>query len=149
MTCFKIYPLQARIPYWHGPIADPTTGRWITSHVMNQDFVAWMGQGVIADRTKEHLGKSDAGVLMMRKRFLADIERVESGNDPSGLARDPSINRCIELRVIGLEGYRNGLSRAELQARNARLGHPFPMPYIFQAGQPDAVRREYEAAMGG
>ena len=27
---------------------------------MNQDFVAWVGQGAIADRTQEHLGESDA-----------------------------------------------------------------------------------------
>jgi 5,5'-dehydrodivanillate O-demethylase len=139
---------QARIPYWRGPIADPATGRWITSHVMNQDFVAWMGQGVVADRTKEHLGKSDAGVLLMRKRFLADIERVAAGDDPSGLVRDPAVNERIELPVIGLDGYRHGLSRAELTARNARLGHPFPTPYIFQYGQPESVRAEYEAAMG-
>jgi hypothetical protein len=37
------------------PIADPLTGRWITTHVMNQDFVAWVEtgdprQGVNVDR---------------------------------------------------------------------------------------------------
>jgi hypothetical protein len=31
--------VQNSIPTWQGPIADPATGRWITSHVMNQDFV--------------------------------------------------------------------------------------------------------------
>ena len=40
---------QDKIPYWYGPIRDEQTGRWITSHVMNQDFVAWVGQG--ASRT--------------------------------------------------------------------------------------------------
>ena len=56
---------QPRIPYWHGPVTDPVTGRWITSHVMNQDFAAWAGQGSIADRTKEHLGESDRGVILL------------------------------------------------------------------------------------
>ena len=51
---------QNTIPAWWGPIKD-ADGRWITSHVMNQDFVAWVGQGTIADRTKEHLGASDKG----------------------------------------------------------------------------------------
>ena len=36
---------QERIPYWYAPIKDEQTGRWITSHVMNQDFMAWVGQG--------------------------------------------------------------------------------------------------------
>jgi 5,5'-dehydrodivanillate O-demethylase len=140
--------VQESIPYWHGPVVDQDTGRWITSHVMNQDFVVWMGQGVIADRTQEHLGKSDAGVLMMRKRFLADIARVEAGEDPSGLIRDEASNACIELPVIGIEGYRNGLTRAELAAHFSRLGHCFPPAYVFQAGQPEHVQTQYEQAMG-
>ena len=36
---------QDRIPYWYSPINEARTGRWITTHVMNQDFVAWVGQG--------------------------------------------------------------------------------------------------------
>ena len=43
---------RASIPSWEGPVTDPLTGRWVTSHVMNQDFVAWVGQGTIADRTQ-------------------------------------------------------------------------------------------------
>ena len=51
---------QGEIPAWWGPVKDEG-GRWITSHVMNQDFIAWVGQGAIADRTREHLGNSDGG----------------------------------------------------------------------------------------
>ena len=51
-------------------------GRWITSHVMNQDFVAWVGQGAIADRTHENLGSSDVGITMMRQRFFAELEAI-------------------------------------------------------------------------
>jgi hypothetical protein len=47
--------VQNSIPTWQGPIADPATGRWITSHVMNQDFVTWVGQGRTA-RTGDDLG---------------------------------------------------------------------------------------------
>jgi 5,5'-dehydrodivanillate O-demethylase len=42
--------VQERIPHWNGPIKDERTGRWITSHVMNQDFVAWVWQGTTSDR---------------------------------------------------------------------------------------------------
>ena len=44
--------MQERIPAWHGPVSDPENGGLISSHVMNQDFVAWVGQGVIADRPR-------------------------------------------------------------------------------------------------
>src|SRR6185295_6465178 len=30
---------MCRTATWQGPITDSATGRWITSHVMNQDFV--------------------------------------------------------------------------------------------------------------
>ncbi len=140
--------VQERIPYWHGPVKDPETGRWLTSHVMNQDFVAWMGQGVIADRTREHLAASDRGIVMMRRRFLRDMRAIEQGKDPTGLIREPERNECIELPIIGKAGFRDGLTIDELTEMFARMGRRWPPAYIFQAGQPDAVRHSYEAAMG-
>lgn len=140
--------VQERIPYWHGPIKDLATGRWITSHVMNQDFIAWMGQGVVADRTQEQLAASDRGIVMMRRRFLRDLKTIEAGRDPLGVIRDPERNRCIELPVIGKQGFREGMTEEELKSKFARLGRRFPPTYIFQAGQPAEVRLAYEEAMG-
>ncbi len=65
---------QDSIPYWYGPITDRETGSWISSHIMNQDFIAWVGQGTVSDRSLEHLGASDRGISMMRRRFLKDLE---------------------------------------------------------------------------
>src|SRR5262249_54705211 len=48
---------QKRIPTWYGRIKGDD-GRWITSHIVNQDIVSWVGQGRIADRSKEKLGMS-------------------------------------------------------------------------------------------
>src|SRR6202012_450226 len=76
--------VQDRIPTWHGPIKDALTGTWITSHVMNQDFVAWLGQGAIADRTQEHLGTSDKGIMMIRRRFFEEMERIAAGGEAKG-----------------------------------------------------------------
>jgi 5,5'-dehydrodivanillate O-demethylase oxygenase subunit len=134
--------VQRRIPYWQGPIKDPRTGRWIASHVMNQDFISWIGQGRIADRTKEHLGMSDRGVVMLRKRFADDLKALAAGRDPKGIVRDPVANQCLEIPVVGRNRLKNGLPREVLMRR------PVLQSYIFQAGQPDAVKQEFQEAMG-
>jgi hypothetical protein len=54
--------------------------------VVNQDTVVWVGQGAIADR--EHLGRSDVGVAMLRPRLEQDLEAVMDERDPEGLIRD-------------------------------------------------------------
>ena len=140
---------QEVVPYWYGPFADEQ-GRWITSHIMNQDFVAWVGQGTIADRTKEHLGRSDRGIVMMRRRLLADLDAVEAGDDPSGLVRDAERNVGIELpiaeRARRVDGDDRDAGERRQRATERLLG--FPTDYRYQAGQPDHVRREYRRAMG-
>ena len=53
-----------------------------------QDRVAQETQGVIADRTKEHLATSDQGILMLRKMIRESIDAVAQGRDPLGVIRD-------------------------------------------------------------
>src|SRR5262249_44083801 len=96
---------------WTSPIRD-ATGRWITSHVVNQDIVAWVGQGRIADRTKENLGASDRGVSLMRKQLLKDIDAVAAGKDPKGLIRDAARNARVALPNIGRKLYTDGMTLA-------------------------------------
>ena len=138
--------VQPSIPTWHGPIKDPATGRWITSHVMNQDFVAWVGQGVVADRADEHLATSDGGVVLLRKRLFEDLKAVADGRDPRALIRDPARNRRVELPIAARHSLTEGLTRAQFAA------HPMFKSqledYVFQAGQPPEVRRAFELAMG-
>jgi 5,5'-dehydrodivanillate O-demethylase oxygenase subunit len=141
--------VQDRIPYWTSPIKDPVTGRWITSHIMNQDFVAWVGQGTVADRTQEHLGESDRGVVMMRRRLLEEAERVAQGAEPKALVRDAERNRCVRLPIIGREHFVNGSSRVEQETSQKRTpGLPARGGFPFLAGQPAEVRAAYEQAMG-
>ena len=99
---------------------------------MNQDFIAWVGQGAIADRSMEHLGESDRGVILMRKRLLDDIDNVAAGRDPMGLIRDPAVNDSVYLPIIG------GLNRP------APKDGPRPFPFL--AGQPEEVAKEFEQA---
>ena len=137
--------VQDNIPTWHGPLKD-AQGEWITSHVMNQDFLAWTGQGRIADRTTENLGLSDKGIVMVRRRFFSDLDRVAAGEDPKGLIRDPSTNIAVSLPMMAKEESAMGLTRAEILADPRR--RMMFTTYPFQAGQPDEVKAQFEAAMG-
>ena len=138
--------VQERIPAWHSPVRDERSGRWITSHVINQDIVAWVGQGRITDRSLENLGASDRGVAMIRRQLLDDIDAVAEGRDPKGLIRDPTRNHRVMLPSDSRAFFLDGLPRAEYERHpkwNKLLHH-----FIFHAGQPDDVRRAYEAATG-
>ncbi len=139
--------VQGRIPAWWGPVKDEKTGRWISSHIMNQDFVAWVGQGRVADRTKEHLGGSDRGVIQIRQRFLTDLEKVARGEDPKAVVRDAAVNECIALPVAERRVLVDGVSLEELRAHPLH-GRQLSEGYPFQAGQPEGVRRAFLAAMG-
>ena len=141
---------QDRIPYWYGPIKDPATGRWITSHVMNQDFVAWVGQGAIADRTQEHLGESDRGVAMMRRKLLEQADVVARGGEPMAVVRDAALNRCVRLPIIDRARYVTGVPRAQMNTSEIQRtpGPILPEGFVFQAGQPEEVRAAFRKAMG-
>jgi 5,5'-dehydrodivanillate O-demethylase oxygenase subunit len=134
------------IPTWHSPIRDPVTGRWITTHIMQQDFVAWVGQGTIADRSKENLGNSDRGIVMMRRQLFNDIEAVAAGKDPKAVIRDPAINHRIALPVVDRQLLTQGLSRDEL-ANDPRAAALLTR-FAWQAGQPEDVRQAQAAAFG-
>ena len=136
---------QESIPYWYSPIKDEKTGRWITSHVMNQDFVAWVGQGQFADRSLEHLGESDRGIIMIRRRLLDDIKVIADGGDPKALVRDPEANDCVELPIIGRKNWTDG------GVAGLRLGpgqRVDAQGFVFLYGQPPEVSAAYREAMG-
>src|SRR5499426_926442 len=140
---------QERIPYWYSPIKDALTDRWITSHIMNQDFVAWVGQGTVADRTQEHLGESDRGVIMMRRRILEDAERVGRGEEPKGVIRDPEKNRVVRLPIIGRDFFVNGASNVQHETSQQRTpGLQLRRDFPFLVGQSEEVRAAYRRAMG-
>jgi 5,5'-dehydrodivanillate O-demethylase len=137
--------VQKRVPTWRSPIQDDA-GRWITSHVINQDIVAWVGQGRIADRTLENLRSSDVGISMMRQRFFAEMEAVAAGRDPMGVIRDPVAAKNVALPNMMREANTEGLPLAELR-KHPLLG-PRLEGFRFHVGQPAEVEREFAAAMG-
>ena len=83
---------------------------------------------------------------MMRKRFLDDLERIERGEDPKAIVRDPLQNVCIEMPIVEPrdstpKGCRSTRCSADPAIDPRR-------DYRFQVGQPEAVRRAYCEAMG-
>jgi 5,5'-dehydrodivanillate O-demethylase oxygenase subunit len=65
-----------------------------------QDSMAWETQGLITDRTREHLGHADRGIVMFRKMLREQIEIVQKGGEPMGIIRDPAKNKLIDIPVI-------------------------------------------------
>jgi 5,5'-dehydrodivanillate O-demethylase len=137
--------VQKRVPTWFAPIKK-ADGRWIDTHVINQDTVAWVGQGVIADRTKEMLGASDKGISMIRNRFFEELEAVKKGADPKGTIRDPEQAKFVDLPNANADLYRDGLPR-EAYSKNPLLASRLKR-FPFLAGQPKEVREEFCRAVG-
>src|SRR5713226_2049985 len=75
-------------------------GKYNMRMVSAQDSMAWETQGSVADRTGEHLGIGDEGIIALRKLLREQIERVQQGLDPIGIIRDPEKNQIIDLGVI-------------------------------------------------
>jgi 5,5'-dehydrodivanillate O-demethylase oxygenase subunit len=143
--------VQARVPHWQAKITDPVTGRWISSHVINQDTIAWIGQGVLSDRQNEHLGRSDIGVIKYRNRLREDLEKVANGEDPSGVFRDPEANTLVRWPDNRRERIEPGKPKADLLKQLANFASPLRAKndyFNFYAGQPEDVAKAYEEAMG-
>ena len=69
-----------------------------------QDGMAWETQGPIFDRSAEHLGASDRGIVLFRKMLGEQIAIVERGGDPMALVFDPAKNAVIDLESWENEG---------------------------------------------
>lgn len=77
--------------------------------VLVQDAMAWETQGAVMDRSSEHLGAGDKGVIILRRLLKEQIEAVAKGRPPLGSTPAGS-EKLIELDVIN---ERIGLSRPE------------------------------------
>ncbi len=100
--------LLNRVPVYEPPVHD-ADGEYLLDYIHAQDIMAWVTQGPIADRTREKLGASDKGVVLYRKMLKREIERIERGEDPIGIIRNPAENAFILLpRERGKDMYSDG-----------------------------------------
>jgi len=92
-------PASAETPWEYFPIRDEN-GEYRLTEVLVQDAMAWETQGAPTDRTQEHLGVGDEGIILLRKILREQIEIVRRGGEPMGIVRDSAQNRVIEFDVI-------------------------------------------------
>jgi 5,5'-dehydrodivanillate O-demethylase len=89
-------PEDYPVSLFEAPLKDEK-GEFITDYIDGQDMMAWVTQGEIADRTQERLGTSDKGIIMYRQMLLEELSKVENGEDPMCVFRDPADNEYLEL----------------------------------------------------
>lgn len=106
-------PEQAYVPFRLVPLHHPD-GSWILDYVFNQDYMAWISQGEVAQRDLEKLGESDRGIILFRRMLREQMQRVKNGRAPmnvfEGGSRTPPIPLPLEPVKFGQErpGYRAG-----------------------------------------
>ncbi len=84
--------LWTDMPVRRDPLRYDAQGRIIGDTILPQDELAWVGQSPITDRTTEHLATSDKGIVLYHKLLLENVEKVERGEEPMAVIRDPELN---------------------------------------------------------
>lgn len=85
-------PVTDQVPVKHVAVKYNELGLVDAPRIPLQDEAMWIGQGPINDRTAEHLATSDKGIILFHKMLLENMAKVERGEDPIGVIRDPAKN---------------------------------------------------------
>jgi 5,5'-dehydrodivanillate O-demethylase len=93
-------PVQYIKPYKNPPDQVHPFTRFRMDEVQAQDHMAWETQGPICDRTNERLTSSDRGVILLREVMFRELKKVERGEDPMGVVRDPANNPFIDTHLM-------------------------------------------------
>ncbi|HYY90032.1 MAG TPA: hypothetical protein VFA49_14640, partial [Chloroflexota bacterium] len=89
-------PTQKRVPFRNVPLHD-RDGNWVLDYVFNQDYMAWISQGDIAQRDKEKLGESDRGIILFRRMLKEQINKLQAGERPMNFFGGVDVTESIEL----------------------------------------------------
>jgi 5,5'-dehydrodivanillate O-demethylase len=93
-------PVEYIKPYKNPPDAVHPFTRFRMDAVQAQDHMAWETQGPIYDRTNERLTTSDRGVILLREVMFREMKKVQRGQDPLGVVRDPANNPLIDTHLL-------------------------------------------------
>ncbi|MSP39778.1 MAG: aromatic ring-hydroxylating dioxygenase subunit alpha [Deltaproteobacteria bacterium] len=75
----KYNPAEYDEELFKGVMPDNDAGQAGNALVNAQDYIVQVGQGAIVDRSQERLGKSDAGVILLRKIFHRELDAIKKG----------------------------------------------------------------------
>jgi 5,5'-dehydrodivanillate O-demethylase oxygenase subunit len=84
--------------------------------ILTQDMVMWETQGPISPRTDERLATSDKGIVMLRDLMFQEIEKVQRGDDPLGVIRDPN-HAIIDTNFENEKGRPAGIATQTVEWR--------------------------------
>jgi len=76
-------------------------------------------RGPVSDRTTEHLGTADLGVISARRRLIAAARALENGEEP----KEPLTPQAFNLRSLALKADRS-IPWADLMKEYMLLGEP-------------------------
>jgi len=123
-TCYVqpgVVGSQEPISFYEVPVPQPDgqgQPQWpLLDNNSGQDIAAWVTQGAVADRSSENLGLSDKGIILYRKLLKEQIAKLELGEDPMNVFRDPAKNQSIHLKLEEAK-----LKRSVLQSQSRRQG---------------------------
>ena len=92
---------QAKVPFYDVPLPEfGANGKqpWpLLDNNGGQDIMMWITQGYVSDRTQERLGMSDKGIIMYRQMLLDNLKKMQRGEEPMNVFRDPAKNVSLEL----------------------------------------------------
>jgi 5,5'-dehydrodivanillate O-demethylase oxygenase subunit len=109
------------IPVTYHPHPARPDGEYDLTNFGNQDLMAWESPGPIFDRSQELLGASDAGITMFRKLLREQIKRVQDGDEPDGVIRDPALNQIIAFTMS--EGQAEMMRELDPESAGAGTSH--------------------------
>ena len=86
------------VPTYPMPYKDDR-GNYLLDFIDGQDIMAWETQGRLADRSREHLGATDRGVILWRRMLKRELEKLALGEDPMCVLRAPNVPPVIDVHV--------------------------------------------------
>lgn len=66
---------------------------------LTHDTAATEGEGLIQDRTQEHLGYTDRAIVAIRQMLLRAVRDIQEGHDPPHVVRDQAANHFADVEV--------------------------------------------------
>lgn len=95
---------------------------------LTHDSCATESMGTLYDRSREHLGVSDKGVIAVRRFMLEAVKQLQQGQEPPCLVTDPELNDLYYTESTG----------RVIEGRDWRGA----MPYLARSAQEYAAVRE-------